>query len=119
MNYREKQKIIQQGIQFLKKAPNGKKSRRKSYLKVTYLDNQKVFFDMFIAKFLQQNINDQYRRMKVLPTILPIILKSQPIQKNSRYIFTNNDCKAIIQIREIIINNKKKQQLHLLSFFPQ
>lgn len=117
MNFEKKRKIIQESIQFLKTAPNGKKGRRKPFLKAKYLDNKKVFFEIFIPKILQCTLNDQYRRMKDLPHNLPLILQRRPKKEADRYIFDNESHRAIVIEKQKIRNNRQVSELYLLSFF--
>jgi len=121
MNYSEKSKIIQNAIEYLRLCPNGKKTKRRSFLRMKHLDNAKVFFEIFIPKVLNGNKNDQFRRLQYIKTELEIVLQEIPEKDESysnRYIFKNSRVKAVITGKNKIRKKKLCVDYFLLSFFP-
>lgn len=97
--------------------PHGKnKRRRKAYLRVHFLENRKVFFDIFCQKVLTKKYNtrDKERILKGV-SLLPEIFQNIPpeVIEGNKYLFRYTK-----KGEPWIAIVKESNGLHLLSLYP-
>lgn len=119
-NRDEKINAIRKSIEYLKRCPRGQREkRRKPFLRAKHLENSKIFFDIFIPKILQGNINDQYRRLKDIPVVMQKVFSTKPVYKNGVYVFDYKGYNAVVVGKDKKTKGNIHTEYYLLTFFPQ
>lgn len=103
-----------------------KKSRRRTYVRSAYFNNQKVFLDLFWHHLSEKNAKDRNRRLRYYPCAIDLIQHSraQPSSKRNpnksreivhRFAGITPDRELFyVQIKE----DTKRKQKFFLSVFP-
>lgn len=103
------------------------RTKRRPYVRSAYFKNQKIFLDYFWEHLHQKNWRDRVRRLKYYPCAIDLIKNSQtePTSKQNpnkpaeilhRFAGLTKDKEIFfVQIKE----DKKTDQRHLLSVFPE
>lgn len=99
-------------------ASSKNKKRRKAYLKISSLNGKKVFFDLFLEKISSghYDINDQFRRLKIVPKLDKIFKRAKPYSDTNSHIYFNEEGYEII-IKKV--KSPKGISLHLLTVYPK
>jgi hypothetical protein len=124
MTEREANDILDQAHCLLKIFPyegrysqGRKKSRRKPYLRAKYIQNRKVFFEIFKEKYRHLNKRDKVRRFEAILYLRQIFETKVPIHEDNFYIFlTEYPKKFSIIVKEI--PRKNRPELYLVSTYP-
>jgi hypothetical protein len=104
-------------IEFLQTRPNGKKRKRRSFLRVKFLDGKKCFFEMFIRdKMKKYSKKDLYRRFEMAENMKEIFSTIVPYKDSDKWVFKVN---SVIVIIKELKNSKKQTELQLLSLYPK
>ena len=102
-------------ISLLKGFPSCKKSkRRQPYLRIKFLENKKVFFNIFIQKILQEKYsgNDKMRRLECIHLLPKILSTVKPTLSRGEYCFQYENI-------VVIIKRAKNETFHLLTLYPK
>lgn len=103
-----------------------KQSKRKPYIRSTYFNKEKIFFDYFWDHLNQKRLPERVRRLRFFGCAIELTQNSRhkpkvildPENKNVRFHrfvgITKEDELFYVQIKE----NLKTEQKHLMSVFP-
>ena len=120
--YRE---VRKQAIILLNKIK--KQTKRRPYVRSTYFNKQKIFFDFFWKHLFQKNPKERIRRLQYLAPALEIIKnsKNHPLSEENphkkseilhRFAGLTKDKELFyVQIKE----NKRTNKKYLMSVFPE
>lgn len=104
-----------------------KKTKRRPYLRSTYFNKQKVFFDFFWLHLFQKNPKERMRRLKYFEAALEIIKNSRqhPVSEENPHKpgeilhrfagLTKNKELFYVQIKE----DKRSGKKYFMSCFPE
>lgn len=102
------------------------KTKRRPYIRSTYFNKQKIFFDYFWAHLAQKSLKEKTKRLRYFPCAIELIKNSRntPTSKENvnnkqetlhRFFGqTKNKEKFVVQIKE----NKRTNKKDFMSCFP-